>query len=215
MSFLSTLAKIAGPIAGVAAAPFTGGASLLGTLGSIGGALGPVLGGAAKGSADQRLAEQPGLIGTQNANLQGARDSFSAGMAGAQFGANERDAAMKRAMLASLLGGVQDASISRPEGSTIPTFGVSGGLRPSAMTNKDALIAQLGSPAMSAPTYQGPSPLEMPKAGLGEKVMGGIGLGGSILGALGGLFGPKAPQLGGPYATPPLVQNQNISQRYT
>lgn len=84
----------------------------------------------------------------------------------------------RRAFLRSLLGGVQDASIGRPEGSTIPTFNVSGGLRPSALTNRDALMTELSRPA---PT------VEMPKPGLGEKLMGGAGLAGSILGTLGSL----------------------------
>lgn len=196
------LKKFALPIAGVAAAPFTGGTSLLATLGkgalAAAPAIGSALSGAAKGSADQRIAEQPGMVSTQLANLQGS-----------QFQASERDAAMRRAMLASLLGGVQDASIGRPAGSTIPTFNVQGGLRPSALSNRDALIAQLG----SAP-IQGPAPLELPKAGGVEKGLGWAGIAGNILGALGGAFGqPQQAKLGGPYATPPLVQNQNISSR--
>ena len=31
------------------------------------------------------------------------------------------------------------------------------------------------------------APLELPKAGIGEKILGGVGLGGSILGALGNI----------------------------
>lgn len=201
MGWLSTLGKIALPVAGAVAAPFTGGASLLATLGkgalAAAPAIGSALSGAAKGSADQRLAEQPGMIGTQNSNLNLA-----------EFNAGERDAQVKRQMLASLMGNMQDASISRPAGSTIPTFGVSGGMRPSAMGNRDALMQLLQQGPM-----QGPSPLEMPKAGGIEKAMGWGGMIGNILGSLGQLGGQPQAKLGGPYATPPLVQNQNISSR--
>ena len=183
MSFWSTLGKIGS----VAAAPFTGGASLSAL--PVIDALGNVLGGAAKGSADQRMAEVPGMVNTYNANLNGQ-----------QFNANEQDRGFKRQMLASLLGGVQDASISRPEGSTIPNFQVSGGLRPSAISGKDSLIASLGAPTMSAP-----SPLEMPKAGLGEKIMGGIGLGANILGAIGKSWPKQSP------ATPPFVPQGSVN----
>jgi hypothetical protein len=167
------------------AAPFTGGASLA-LLPAID-AVGSVLGKQAQGSAQQRTNEAPAQIGAYNANLnaQGMQD--------------------RRAALASLLGGgLQDVSISRPEGSTIPTFGVSGGLRPSAM-NQQALLAQLSKQI---------APLELPKAGLGEKIMGGAGMVGNILGALGGIAKkPAGAYMGGPYASPPLVSNQNASQR--
>jgi hypothetical protein len=84
----------------------------------------------------------------------------------------------KRAVLRSLLGGLQDASISRPQGSTIPTFGVSGGLRPSALGNRDALMGEL---SRKAPT------IDPAVAGKGENIMGGIGTGLNILGSLGRL----------------------------
>lgn len=164
--FLKGLGKIGAGIA----APFTGGASL-GLIPAID-AIGGVLGGAAKGSADQRISEVPGQIGAYRANLEGQ-----------QFNADEQDRGYRRAALSSLLGNVQDASIGRPENSTIPTFNVSGGLRPSAITGgggREALMALLSQPGFHADA------MELPKAGLGEKIMGGIGLGANILGALGG-----------------------------
>ena len=123
MGFWSTLGKIAIPAAGIAAAPFTGGASLLGTLGSVGGniakginaaspmlgALGSVASGAAKGSADQRMSEyimalQRGRMGTDAArdqfssDLAGANSQFNADLAGsnAQFGAGMQGAQFGR-----------------------------------------------------------------------------------------------------------------------
>ena len=154
MSFLSVLGKIGKGALGL----LPGG----GVASSILSGIGNVASGAAKGSADQRIQEAPSQIGAYNANVNatGAQD--------------------KRAALAALLGGgLQDAQVNRPMGSTIPDFSVSGGLRPSAM-NQAALLSQLSKPI---------DPLATPQAGTAEKVLGGIGLGGTILGALGGALG--------------------------
>lgn len=171
--------SLLGKIGAIGAAPFTGGASLslLPAIDAIGG----IASGAAKGSADQRVAEAPSQIGAYNANLQGQMLQD------------------KRAALASLLGGgLQDVSIGRPQGSTIPQFSLSGGLRPSAM-NQQSLLAQLSK------TVQ---PLEMPKAGTMEKVLGGVGLGTQVLGAIGKAVKPKAATTAGtpaPSSAPPLA----------
>ncbi len=142
----------------------------LGSLSRIGG----VLGGAGQGAAEGRRSDADTFARTQQVNL------------------NTTKLNDQRAMLASLLGGVQDAHIGRPEGSTIPTFDVQGGLRPSALTDKEALIKQLTSQV---------APLEMPKQGLGEKVLGAGGLAGGILGALGNIARPSAAS----YRTPPYA----------
>jgi hypothetical protein len=134
--------------------------------------IGGVAGGAAKGSADQRMREQPLILDTQKAND-------------------------RRMMLSGLLGGLEDAHIGRPDGSTIPTFNMTGGLRPSAISNKEALIKQLG------------TPIESPKAGTMEKIMGGVGLGASILGELGKIGKTPAAQYG--FGAPPGGGNQNAS----
>lgn len=178
------------PSAGVSQGASMGGGSIwsqigsqfkndpLGTLGQLGDQFGKGAQGAAQGRRDDSYAQAN--VGRVNLDAL-ALDQ-------------------KRAILRSLLGGLQDVSISRPAGSTIPTFGVSGGLRPSALSNKDALMAELSRPS---PT------VEMPKPGTGEKVMGGVGMGLGILGALGKLrnqpsgwpttppFNPDAPYPGG------------------
>jgi len=161
MSFWSTLGKLGKGALNVA----TGGVG-----GGILDAIGGIAGKAAEGSAGQRINEQPGIVQTQNSNLMGQ-----------QFNANEQDRGFKRQMLQSLLGGVKDAEIGMPAGSTIPQFTISGGLRPSALDgSREALMASLGQPTMTAP-----KPLELPEAGMMEKILGGVGLGGSLLGALG------------------------------
>src|SRR2546426_904092 len=57
MGFLSGLKKALPAIGGIVAAPFTGGASLLGTLGSVAGAAAPIIGGMAAGRAQGKQAE--------------------------------------------------------------------------------------------------------------------------------------------------------------
>lgn len=169
------------PSAGVNTAAMAGGnlaasggsMGILGTLGKYA-PLADILGGAGKGQADGRRA-----------------DAYAQAAAG-QVNLNSQDQQQKRAILASLLGGLQDASISRPEGSTIPTFGVSGGLRPSALTNKDALIKELSVPS---PTVSNAKP------GFGEQALGYGGLGLGILGQLGKIARPSADA----YRTPPYA----------
>jgi hypothetical protein len=131
----------------------------LGTLGSIGDQLGKGASGAAQGRREDSYAQAN--VGRVNLDAL-ALDQ-------------------KRATLRSLLGGLQDATMSRPAGSTIPNFSINGGLRPSALSNKDALMTELSRPA---PT------VEMPKPGMGEKLMGGAGSVLGILGALGKLRKP-------------------------
>lgn len=124
------------------------------------GNLGRVFGGAAAGSATQRANEAPAAISADQ--LQ-----------------------RRSQILASLLGGLNDASVTSPNpniAARTPT--VTGGLRPSAMFGsagagqgpmdgrRGALIGMLN------------TPVDIPKAGTGEKVMGGLGMGASVLGAL-------------------------------
>jgi hypothetical protein len=166
----------------------------LGAAGSIAGSLGSVASGAAKGSADQRLRETDPLIRQQQLLQQGARDQFTAGLQGAQFQREGQDRERKQAVLATLLQGTQDQKITPGNpaiASRMPT--VTGGARPSNLTGNpeqlQALLALLGTPQIQSPQYQAPAPLQLPKAGTGEKVLGGVGLGSSILSALGPLLG--------------------------
>lgn len=226
MGLLSTLGKLGAGIA----APFTGGLSTMAipaidALGSIG----KVAGGAAKGAADQRstdaqLALQRFIAeSTQNNNAAQfgqtqARDAFNTGLQGSQFGASEQQRGMRNALVAQLMGGMQDAKFTGGSG-RIPNVSVTGGLKPSTLdagglggfgagaTNtgitggqigpRAALMSQLTQPTMQAPTYTPgaampttPMP-QAPTAGMGEKILGGVGLGGSLLGILGGLFNKK------------------------
>jgi hypothetical protein len=192
-----------------------GGMGILGTLGKVGGWLGKnagslgdvgsVLGGQAKGAADQRMQEgqydlQRAGLGGQQARDQFASDlalsnaQFGSGMQSAQFGREGMDRQRKAALLTSLLNGLQDANITPGNPAIAARMGQStGGLRPSAVTgNKEALLALLSAPEIAAPTYQAPTPYRAPglpeaqEAGGLENILGGAGMATSILGALGG-----------------------------
>jgi hypothetical protein len=91
-------------------------------------------------------------------------------------------------MLMALLNGTQDLSLKPGNSKIAAAMGSSmGGARPSNVTgNKDALMALLSQPSVGAPALP-----TQPKAGFGENLMGGLGLGGSLLGALGALGKPK------------------------
>ena len=169
-------------------------------------AIGNVTGGAAQGAAGQRMAEnnqslnlaQLAQQGNQNkfaADLAGANAQFGAGMQGAQFNREGQDREQKAGMLKALLSNLQDVQISgmNPNiASRMPT--ISGGLRPSALTGgggREALLALLSRPQVQAPGYTAPTPYvhnatpELEDAGLTENILGGVGLGAGILGALG------------------------------
>lgn len=210
---LATQAAMSGlPSVGAAAG---GSMGLLGGLGKIGSFLGKhgstiadlgsVVSGGAKGSADQRYAEGNQALNYAQLGNQQARDQFSSdlalsnamfgsGMQGAQFNREGQGRQQKQALLSALLGGLQDASITPGNpaiASRMPTM--TGGLRPSALAGqKEALMALLAQPQIEAPTYQAPEAYrapgvpQQPKAGALENILGGVGLGTSILGALGG-----------------------------
>jgi hypothetical protein len=159
---------------GLGGAAAAGGASA----GGIGGILGGI-GSAIKADPLGALGKiGGGISGAASGMAEGRRDDAYAQAAAGRVNQDAMGMDQKRAVLSSLLGGVQDASISRPAGSTIPTFGVSGGLRPSALSGKDALMAELG---RKAPT------INPAVAGKAENIMGGIGTGLGILGS----FKPK------------------------
>lgn len=199
MGILSTLAKIGG----VAAAPFTGGASLgLTALGGIGDVLGKQQAGAAQGQAAQANLQQGqdrnaiDLYGQQ----QGAQDKAAQlDLQRKGYDASSRSAAGKQALLAMLLGDYHPSSVSVP-GVTNAT--VSGGMGDSLRNNPQILdllksIAAKGVTDQATPNtftggnlVQAPSLTPLPQQGKGGKVLDAIAriaqLGGAIGGGMGG-----------------------------
>jgi hypothetical protein len=203
MGWLSTLAKVG---LGVAA-PFTGGASLMGipavdAIGKMAGGVGSVAGGAAGAKSDQRMQETAltnQFNQTDLAKYQAQQAAQNqAGQLDLQrksFTEDARGGRAKQALLADLLSNMQDVNINVPG---VQTANVSGGLRPSAIgatgrsslaeLAKQALAAQMsgdqftGGQVLDAPTLRG-----MPQAGKTEKGLDWIGLLGSVAGAISGL----------------------------
>jgi len=116
----------------------------------------------------------------------GARDQFSAGMQSADFQRQEQDRQRKAALLMQLLNNTQDLKITPGNPNIAARMATTtGGARPSNLTNnREALMALLQQAGPAAPTYQAPAPYQLPTQGAGEKILGGIGLGSGILGAL-------------------------------
>jgi hypothetical protein len=207
-----------GKIGAVAAAPFTGGASLA-AVPAIG-AVGSVLGGAAQGSANQRMGEnQQALLQAQlrnqdtlaraglmsnNANtrasMQNADNQFRAGLDldRKRFLQTEPNVQARQAMVGNLLSRIQP--MRAPAGHTqLPS--ILDAIGPEAR-EAGGLLAQRGLSGLQHPTQFDEMPavslpevLQLPpaqiaqlqKSGLLEKIMGGLGVAGSVVGALGDL----------------------------
>lgn len=168
------------------------------------GALGSVFGGAAKGSANQRRGENDDALRAQQLAQQQSRDTFGAGMQGAHFDREGQDRQRRAQILMQLLNNTQDAQITPGNPAIAARMPrMTGGNRPSNLTtNREALMQLLMAPQTSAPQYQAPPPLNMQRPGRGENILGGLGLGSSILSVLGGLFGNGQPR--------PQGQNQEL-----
>lgn len=185
------------------------GGKIAGGLEKAGGALSGI-GHAASGGAgameDTRLVEA-NLANTRDRNqLEQAalqirqnegRDQL--GLDRAKFSLDAPGTQTKQAAYGDALANVQDVNIDfQPTSGALPKANVSGGLRPSmfgptsraagadlartALMNK--LSGTTGLPEMSGPVGM-PTLSDPTQAGALEKTMGGVGLGGSILGALG------------------------------
>ena len=189
MSFLSGLAKLGGGIL----APFTGGASLALTgLGAIGDAASS----ASKGRADARVAQSQNDILRHRALL----DAISADLAQRRFAQSDYQTNARNATQGGLLSGVTDAHVTAPSG--IRTGTVTGGARPSAITDKAGIgdlirnqaIARMVTPQAlpSIPTLP-----DAPQAGKLDKFLNIFGTLGGLAGGLGALGGNKMPSSGG------------------
>lgn len=169
MGFWSKLGKIGGLAGSVAAAPFTGGASLAGipgilaTAGRIAGAAAPALGAIASGRTQGRV--EQGLMNQRQDQLaeQRYRDQLSANENQNRFNLSAADADLARRKFAlaapgqrasnsvrgDILANAQDTHITGlPAGVNVPT--ISGGLRPSMFSaNTRALGGELSSQALA------------------------------------------------------------------
>ena len=224
MGFLSGLLKLGG----LAAAPFTGGASAALTAGL--GAAGQIAGMAGQGAAGQRMGENDQISQRnnqrlaayntqQNAMSRALENQSGENMQRAQWGVQSDRERARQSVLGSLMKNLQTSRVSSSNPmlqGRIPTY--TGGLQASsvldAMTRQQgqgllqkALTAQqTGSDVPAATDFlKGvltPPELEaLKKSGLLEKILGAVGLAGSIAG---GVASTQTPRL-------PVVQNTNLA----
>ena len=200
MGFWSAL----GGIAGAAAAPFTGGASLamlpvINGLTSDGGQavgnVGQVAGSAANAAAQNRV-QQGQLINQQNANATGLYNAEqNAAKQGSEYALSAPASIARNAVRGDILSNGKDASFSGlPSYLHVPT--TTGGLRPSMLSDttrqmgtnltRDSMLAQLageknGYAMPGAPTA--PTPQGLPQPGGLESTLSGVGLAGGLTSA--------------------------------
>lgn len=151
MGFWSKLGKAALVAAPYVAAPFTGGASL-----ALAPATASIAGAAAKGRAQGRQAEagvnqSQDQLALERARLEqsGLDTSIMQDLAQRKYQQETRSLNQNRAIRGGLLQGAKDVSITGlPPGVTMGQ--ISGGLRPSAITGKEQIGADMQREAMLA-----------------------------------------------------------------
>lgn len=146
----------------------------------------------------QNILTQDALRNSQYGTKQGAEmNAGNLDLSRKSFEEQARGGRAKQALIASLLGGFQPTSINTPG---IKQSTISGGLAeslksPGAQQSmqellRQALLAQMQQGSPQGEQYTGgkvlaPPPIAaLPQAGKMEKVLGGVGLGGSILSAI-------------------------------
>lgn len=172
--------RAAGLAVDVQQAWLTAALGIAGLVGKLAGKLG--------GNRAEARAQEATLNQGQDAmNLQGAQVAQNNARQNLAADTGYRQTQQGNAVRAGLLAGAQDAKITRPAG--IPTVEVRGGLRPSAIKNREAMGDQFQRDAMlrymqGAPglVTETPSTTPAPQAGKFDKFL-------NIVGGIGGLAG--------------------------
>ena len=189
-------ASAAAGAAGTAGATAAGGSMGLGSLISkyapMIGNIGDVASSIAKGRGEGRQAE---------ANYGLSRDAIAQRSASANIDADSTRT--RQAILLSLLSGMQDAQITPPSHIADRMPQMSGGFKPSAIQGREQIVAAMRPRIMqSLLTGQHmPNMTPEPQAGGFDALLSGLGMGGSLLGAL-GHKGVQAPIAAPPPAAP-------------
>jgi hypothetical protein len=195
MGFWSGLGKILGPVAGIAAAPFTGGASLIPTILQGAGSVVGAMGGAStanRGEQDRQNLTRDQVRVQEAANADRGlldRAALEIKQRDAERAAQKEQFAM--ALRSALAMNTKDASFSRPQG--IPMISFAGGARPSALgaqgreaaslANNQALQALMNPQTFAAPAAPERVQMSEPsKASFWEKLAGPVGMGLTIAG---------------------------------
>lgn len=204
MSFLSMLANIGG----LAAAPFTGGASIpIGAaIGNVSSVLGKQQEGKAKGAVDTAGVTQGqdrNAIALYQAKQAAENAAAQTDLQRQQFGANEQGRNAKNAILSALLGGnLPRTSINVPG---IQSGSVSGGLidalknNPEALASLATLKGQANQSLASGPSFKGgatvapPSMTPLPDTGGGNNFLSTLANIGQLIGAASPYIPKKKP----------------------
>lgn len=195
MGFWSTLGKIGKGALGLAAAPATGGASLIPMIADVAGSVGSSLAsGAQKGRETQNVAAQD-KAGFQLAERKAAEDALMGrqdlDLKQRGFKRDAQTDAYRKALQGALGKNVQDVSLSMPAG--IPKFSFGGGLRPSALgqegrdaateLNRQAMQALMAGESFDTlPGIERTAAPEYKKPGFWENTLGAIGTAGTAIG---------------------------------
>lgn len=211
MGFWSALGKVLGIAGPLAAAPFTGGASLLGELGAaaptaaaIGagiGAAGNLMGKSGQGqnngatpspiaNVGQVASGQAGALAQQQEaqdRQRTVRDQIA--LQNAKFAQDNPLARTKQAAYGDVLQNVQDSHVDfQPLSGALPQSSGTGGLRPSLFgPNARQAGGELSRQALMALMTKSdvPKMSEPQPAGALQNTLGAVGIGSSLLGALG------------------------------
>lgn len=197
MGFLSGLGKVLSIGGGIAAAPFTGGASLIPSILSAGG---QIASGVAGGRAAGRAAEA-GINQNQDENRlraaqmleQALQNRAQLELQQKQFGLQAPQARAKNSARGDAMANLQDVKINAGPRVNIPQ--ISGGLRPTLLSqnsrdlgaemSRQALLGQMeGDQFTPMPAPNMPQPTPLPQAnGLDTflNILGGVGAGASAL----------------------------------
>ncbi len=157
------------------------------------GRLGDIFSGAASGLSQGRQDDNLNALRAYQLALQQAQQQFNNDQTNYQNQLTAPSTRADQARRGDLQANVQDIQFQLPEGSTIPLFGYTGGIRPSALgpnarqagseMSRNALLRMMqGEPY---PQYQAPvAPTINSGGGRLENILGGLGLGSSIVGGV-------------------------------
>lgn len=178
MGFWSGLGKIGMGIAGLAGAPFTGGATLAALPGLLSGGA-DIVGGIAGNRAKGKLLDAQTAGQTTSTNNQALLDQFRSQMEAGKYGMSMASGRADQARMGDILANVQDVHADHPRANVVH---FSGGLRPSlfgpntrsagqSLSNMGA--SQIGKDQVTAPTM-GMAPGIAP-SGILDKILGVAG----------------------------------------
>jgi len=190
------------PSTGFAATPYAGTASMVSPSAGAGGGglmtadnlrraqnIGRIAGNAAKGSSDERQNENQQRLSQSQIQNNAAMDLAKLDLDRAKFSQDEPNARASQAVRGSMLQNLQPLQMSGLSSRVnIPKMNsIINALGPEAR-QAGSLLSSLGVSGLQNPTKFAPVPMQtadLKKSGMLEQILGGVGLGASMVGSLG------------------------------